>query len=114
MEKYVVEITDDALADMEALYEYIANVLDQIKQDTGKCFALRMDDAIFVEYWGENRSNPEAVEVLMAIGMYCIGCFASSMESLEDACMVHELDAEQIVEAVNVVIEERRKPAEVA
>ena len=24
MEKYVVEITDDALADMEALYEYIA------------------------------------------------------------------------------------------
>ena len=57
---------------------------------------------------------PEAVEVLMAIGMHCIGCFASSMESLEDACMVHELDAEQIVEAVNVVIEERRKPAEVA
>ena len=50
----------------------------------------------------------------MAIGMHCIGCFASSMESLEDACMVHELDAEQIVEAVNVVIEERRKPAEVA
>ena len=57
---------------------------------------------------------PEAVEVLMAIGMHCIGCFASSMESLEDACMVHELDAEQIVEAVYVVIEERRKPAEVA
>ncbi|MBR0172734.1 MAG: DUF1858 domain-containing protein [Lachnospiraceae bacterium] len=57
---------------------------------------------------------PEAVEVLMAIGMHCIGCFASSMESLEDACMVHELDAEQIVEAVNVVIKERRKPAEVA
>ena len=57
---------------------------------------------------------PEAVEVLMAIGMHCIGCFASSMESLEDACMVHELDAEQIVEAVNVVIEERRKHAEVA
>ena len=57
---------------------------------------------------------PEAVEVLMAIGMHCIGCFASSMESLEDACMVHELDAEQIVEAVNVVIEERRKPVEVA
>ena len=49
---------------------------------------------------------PEAVEVLMAIGMHCIGCFASSMESLEDACMVHELDAEQIVEAVNVVIKE--------
>ena len=57
---------------------------------------------------------PEAVEVLMAIGMHCIGCFASSMESLEDACTVHELDADQVVEAVNVVIGERRKPAEVA
>ena len=57
---------------------------------------------------------PEAVEVLMAIGMHCIGCFASSMESLEDACMVHELDADQVVEAVNVAIGERRKPAEVA
>ena len=57
---------------------------------------------------------PEAVEVLMAIGMHCIGCFASSMESLEDACMVHDLNPDQVVEAVNVVIAEKRKPAEVA
>ena len=57
---------------------------------------------------------PEAIEVLMAIGMHCIGCFASGMESLEDACMVHDLNPEQVVEAVNVVIAEKRKPAEVA
>ena len=57
---------------------------------------------------------PEGVEVLTAIGMHCIGCFASSMESLEDACMVHDLNPDQVVEAINVVIAEKRTPAEVA
>ena len=32
---------------------------------------------------------PEAVEVLLSIGMHCLGCPASRAESLEDACAVH-------------------------
>ena len=27
MDKYIVEITDEALADMDAIYQYIANIL---------------------------------------------------------------------------------------
>ena len=35
-------------------------------------------------------------EVLMNSGMHCVGCPSSIGESLEDACMVHGLDADQV------------------
>ncbi|MDU2025351.1 MAG: DUF1858 domain-containing protein, partial [Finegoldia magna] len=38
------------------------------------------------------RNNPDSVEVLFRNGLSCIGCPASQMESLEEACMVHGLD----------------------
>ena len=41
----------------------------------------------------------------MSIGMHCLGCPASQMESLEDACMVHGFDPAQVVEAINERIE---------
>ena len=48
--------------------------------------------------------HPEAVEVLLSIGMHCLGCPASQMESLEEACMVHGMDAAPVVEAINARI----------
>jgi len=39
--------------------------------------------------------------VLMRSGMHCVGCPSSIGESLEMACMVHGLDADQITERVN-------------
>ncbi len=36
--------------------------------------------------------------VLMGAGMHCVGCPASQMESLEEACMVHGMDADQMVD----------------
>ena len=45
--------------------------------------------------------HPEAVEVLLSIGMHCLGCPASQMESLEEACMVHGLEAAPVVDAIN-------------
>ena len=38
--------------------------------------------------------------VLMQQGMHCVGCPASAGESLEEACMVHGLDADSVLEAV--------------
>lgn len=52
---------------------------------------------------------PEAVEILFACGMHCIGCPASQAESLEEACMVHGLDTELVVQAVNERINKTRK-----
>ena len=56
---------------------------------------------------GESVMNhPEAIEVLMSIGMHCLGCPASQAESLEDACAVHGIPVDQVVEAINSRIAE--------
>ena len=49
---------------------------------------------------------PEAIEILLSIGMHCLGCPASRNESLQEACMVHGIPAEQVVEAINNKIAE--------
>ena len=46
-------------------------------------------------------NHPEAVEVLLSIGMHCLGCPASQAESLEDACAVHGIPVEGVIEAIN-------------
>ena len=52
---------------------------------------------------------PETAEVLLKSGMHCLGCPASRAESLEDACEVHEIDVEEVLEKVNNRIAETRK-----
>lgn len=47
------------------------------------------------------RSDPNAAEILMACGMHCLGCPSSQMESLEDACMVHGLDTDAVLDKLN-------------
>lgn len=39
--------------------------------------------------------------VLMASGMHCIGCPASQGESLEEACFVHGLDPDEVLDNLN-------------
>ena len=44
---------------------------------------------------------PEKAEILLNSGMHCIGCPASQMETLEEACEVHGIDVEDLVEKLN-------------
>ncbi len=46
--------------------------------------------------------------IMMQYGMHCLGCPASQMESLEDACMVHGLDVAPVVDAINAKIAEAK------
>ncbi|MCI5597221.1 MAG: DUF1858 domain-containing protein [Lachnospiraceae bacterium] len=39
--------------------------------------------------------------ILMASGMHCIGCPASQGESLEEAAMVHGMDADELLAKIN-------------
>ena len=39
--------------------------------------------------------------ILMRAGMHCLGCPSSQMESLEEAAMVHGLDADVLVKQIN-------------
>lgn len=44
---------------------------------------------------------PEKVDILIEIGMHCLGCPASQMETLEEACEVHGIDVEEVVKKLN-------------
>ena len=45
--------------------------------------------------------NPELAPILMEAGMHCLGCPASAGETLEEACMVHGIDVEELLEKIN-------------
>lgn len=47
------------------------------------------------------RKKPEAIETLMSFGMGCVGCPSSQMESVEEAAMVHGLDLDSLMKALN-------------
>ena len=53
-------------------------------------------------------SYPEAAEVLFGIGMHCLGCPASQAESLEDACAVHGVAVDGVVQAIQETIAKHR------
>ena len=47
------------------------------------------------------REKPESAYTLMQVGMHSLGCPSSQMESLEEACMVHGLDVDEVLEFLN-------------
>ena len=48
--------------------------------------------------------NEGVVPILMQSGMHCLGCPSSQMESLGDACLVHGIDADELVEKLNAFL----------
>ena len=44
--------------------------------------------------------------ILMRAGMHCLGCPASQAESLEEACMVHGIDCDDLVSKMNEILAE--------
>lgn len=45
--------------------------------------------------------NEDLAEVLMDSGMHCLGCPSAQGESLEEACAVHGIDVDELVEKLN-------------
>ena len=46
-------------------------------------------------------------QMLMAAGMHCLGCPSSQAESLEEACMVHGIDCDDLVSKMNEILANR-------
>ena len=46
-------------------------------------------------------NNSKAVDFLMGLGMGCLGCPSARVESLEQACSVHGLNVEEVLEKLN-------------
>ena len=46
-------------------------------------------------------NHPNAEQILTSFGLHCLYCPCSQMETLSEACEVHEIDVEQLLEALN-------------
>ena len=44
---------------------------------------------------------PEKADILLEAGMHCLGCPSAQAVSLEEACMVHGIDVEELLEKLN-------------
>lgn len=47
------------------------------------------------------RINEGIADILMASGMHCLGCIMAHGETLEQACAVHGVDPEELVQKIN-------------
>ncbi len=45
--------------------------------------------------------DQSTAEFFMSIGMHCIGCAASAYETVDQACAVHGIDTDKVVNALN-------------
>lgn len=71
--------------------------MEEVLNNQGKDKKIKKDmlvSTIVSEY-------PQLVEPLMMLGMHCVSCFASQLETLEEAAMGHGIDPEEVVEELN-------------
>lgn len=53
------------------------------------------------------KADDEIAAILMASGMGCVFCPASQGESLEAACFVHGINADEMLERINEHLEQK-------
>lgn len=51
---------------------------------------------------------PETAPAFLAIGMHCLGCPSSRGETVEEACMVHGVDVEQLLAQLNSMMDAKK------
>ena len=47
------------------------------------------------------RIDENVAPILLNIGMHCLGCPSSQMETIEEAAMVHGIDPDELVKSIN-------------
>ena len=50
--------------------------------------------------------DPNIAPILLNIGMHCLGCPSSQMETIAEAAMVHGIDPDDLVEDINGFLEQ--------
>lgn len=51
--------------------------------------------------------DPTTAPFFLEMGMHCLGCPASRGESLEQACQVHGVDPDELMEKINKHIQSK-------
>ena len=47
------------------------------------------------------RIDENVAPIILNIGMLCLGCPSSQMETIEEAAMVHGIDPDELVKTIN-------------
>ena len=47
---------------------------------------------------------PQTAPLFLSIGMHCLGCPASRGETVEEACMVHGVDVDALLDEINKLV----------
>lgn len=50
---------------------------------------------------------PDTAPFFLEMGMHCLGCPASRGESVVEACMVHGVNADELVDKINTFIAQK-------
>ena len=54
-----------------------------------------------------NDPTQGCVPIFLSTGMHCLGCMASHGETVEEACAVHGVDADELVDELNTPVMRR-------
>ena len=49
-------------------------------------------------------AHPDTAELFFEIGMHCLGCPGARSETIEQACMVHGADCDELIDKINNLI----------
>ena len=49
---------------------------------------------------------PDTAPIFFSIGMHCLGCPSSRGETVEEACMVHGVDCDALLEELNKYVKD--------
>ena len=51
---------------------------------------------------------PETAPIFLSIGMHCLGCPSSRGETVEQSCMVHGVQVDELLERINASMAEAK------
>jgi hybrid cluster-associated redox disulfide protein len=53
------------------------------------------------------QTDPDTAQYFLAIGMHCLGCPMSRAETLEQACQVHGVNPDELLNKINAHLASR-------
>lgn len=66
-------------------------------------------DMIISEVLDTNRGT---VPIFFKNGLHCLGCVMASGETIEEACLVHNIDCDKLLEELNAYLAEQGQESE--
>lgn len=89
-----VLVENFGIANISTVEEDINEFFPELQEEDGKIIGSTLIGDIL-------KLRPDKVDVLLSMGMHCLGCPSSQMETIAEACMVHNVDLDTILEKLN-------------